>query len=100
MKVKDVLTELWSPTVPLNNTPYPLDMCEPHYVNMLRRFSEVSTARSITHGEAAMLIAAMPEVCGTLFDYKEENTPLPESTFYRGVEHESYDDKHIMALQS
>lgn len=118
MKMKDLLTEGWSADEPLKNTPYPLDMWDPHYAEMLKRFDKVKSSSVITAGEAAMLIAADQKMFEAVDDYKQANAPIPteveqrlitiikrvkpisSKTFYRGVDHEDYDDKHIMGLQS
>lgn len=117
MKMKDLLSEEWSPERPLENTPYPLDMWDPRYAEMLKRFEDIKTSSVITHGEAALLVAADPMICDALFAYKEANVPIPSEaeqrlistikrikpfnkTMFRGVEREDYDDHHVMALQS
>ena len=117
MKIKDIINEEWSEESPLENTPYPLDMWDNPEADQLRRYSEIKKSPRITHSEAEMLIAADKELFSAIDEYKVANVPILndvsrkllsimkriipiDKTFYRGVDHEGYDDKHIMKIQS
>lgn len=82
--------------------------------DLFSRYEEIKTYSKLTTYEAALLIAANRELSDEIFRYKEFNEPITnkdfigllkkvipvDKTFYRGTERESYDDDHIMVVQS
>lgn len=114
MRYNELSEKEWNEKSPLENTPDPLDWWGPTEREMLERYSEVKTAKTITNYEAAMLIGADNEMSYAIFDYKQANTVIkPEDanniasilqrvkpidqTFYRGTYQES---KHPMPFRS
>lgn len=82
--------------------------------DLFSRYEDIKTYSQLTAYEAALLIAANHDLSSEIFRYKEFNEPITnkdfigilkkiipvDKTFYRGTEHESYDEKHIMMVQS
>jgi len=117
MRITEITEEVWNEKSPLENLPYSLDMLGKTEANMIQNYNQIKKAKKIDRYSAAMLIAAQPSVTKAIIDYKMNNTPItgenakfiiatlnkvePSThTFYRGVEREDYDDKHIMPFQS
>ena len=116
-RIAEITEEVWNEKSPLENLPYSLDMLGKTEANMIQNYNQIKKAKKIDRYSAAMLIAAQPSVTKAIIDYKMNNTPItgenakfivatlnkvePSThTFYRGVEREDYDDKHIMPFQS
>lgn len=84
---------------------------------LFMRYNEIKNAPKISDYEAALLIAKDRGLFKEIENYKYQNKPLTEDAekrlvgilskvkpvgkvFYRGVEREGYDEKHIMRFQS
>ena len=117
MNINDLICERWNEDDPLGSLSAPVDHYDRHTIELLKRYHEVKKAPVISRHEAEMLIAADEELAEDIFTYRYDNTPIPirsgkkmvsilkrikpiDQTFYRGVEIENYDDKHIMPIQS
>lgn len=112
------ISEAWSEDDPIGSLPDPIeDWGNIAEAKLIRRYSEVKAAPKITVSEAEMLISADVNLLDDIFLYRYDNTPIPQGslnkivsimkrimpvdkTFYRGVEYEDYDNKHIMTIQS
>lgn len=117
MKIIDLIKESWNPDDPVNSLSSPADWYDRTLIKMLSRFNEIRNASTISNHEAELLIASDNELTDHIIQYRYDNTPLPieagkklvsimkriqpvDKTFYRGVEFETQDDKHIMPIQS
>lgn len=117
MKIIDLITEQWNPDDPVNSLSSPADWYDRTLIKMLSDFDRIRNASSLINHEAELLIASSNDLTETILQYRYDNTPIPkdkglqlvsimkkiqpvDKTFYRGVEFETQDDKHIMPIQS
>lgn len=117
MKINDIIKEKWNPNDPVNSLSSPPDWYDKTLIKMLSDFNRIQKASAISNYEAELLIASDNDLTESISLYRYDNTPLPkdagmklvsimkrikpmDKTFYRGVEFESQDEKHIMPIQS
>jgi len=116
MKISD-LREQWNINDPINTLSSPPDWYDKSFIELLARIEDIYNANAITRHEAEIMIASNDKLTSDILSYRYDNTALPkdsndllvsimkkiipiDNTFYRGVEFESQDDKHIMGVQS
>lgn len=88
-----------------------------HVAELIVRFPSYFAKKALSPSEAATIIASNDSLFDAIVDYKQSNQPFSpteekqivsivqrvkpiDKVFYRGTETESYDDKHVMAVQS
>ena len=116
-KQNNIKSESWNPDDPVNSLSSPADWYDRTLIKMLSDFDRIRNAGTLSNHEAELLIATNNSLTEAIIQYRYDNTPLPkdaglklvsimkritpvDKTFYRGVEFETQDDKHIMPIQS
>lgn len=117
MKILDLIESKWNPDDPINSLASPPDWYDRNFIKRLSGFDRIRNASTIDRYDAEILIASHDWLTEEILQYRYDNTPLSvkagkalvsimkriepmDKTFYRGVETETQDDKHIMPIQS